>query len=93
MQETFHGFDQPDVWVEVEGTEYHGEIRATAWDEDSGTNEDSPWWAMCNVHYGPGDTRIEWHPATRVRRVADLDDEAGRVFSRPAVVPDLEPRG
>ena len=35
IAETFFGYQMPDVWVEVEGVEYHGELRAWAFDDDT----------------------------------------------------------
>ena len=84
ITETFFGYDQPNVWIEVDGVEYRGEIRAKATDGDPDTNRGCVWWAQCNVRYAPGDNRIEWHPAHHVR--IDADDLAGLDFvrSRPA---------
>ena len=48
ITETFYGHSMPDVWIEVEGVEYHGELRAWAVDEDPATNQGDEWWAMCN---------------------------------------------
>lgn len=67
ITETYFGYDQPDVWIEVDGTEYRGELRAKATDGNPDTNQGCLWWAFCLVRYAPGDNRIEWHPADRVR--------------------------
>lgn len=80
LQETFHGYNRPSVWVAVGGREYRGEIRASATDADSATNRGCVWWAQCNVHYATGETRIEWHPVDRVR--LDLDRLASLEFVR-----------
>ena len=90
ITETFHGRNTPDVWIQVEGVEYHGELRAWAVDDDPDTNQGDEWWAMCNWHRSHGETRIEWFPAGSVRRVADLDDEDGRVFSNVVALPQRD---
>lgn len=38
ITQTFFGYDQPDVWVEVDGTEYRGQMRAKATDGDPTTH-------------------------------------------------------
>lgn len=80
ITETYFGYDQPDVWVEVDGIEYRGEIRAKATDGDPTTNQGCVWWAYCNVRYAPSDNRLEWHPADRVR--LDVDGPTGLDFVR-----------
>jgi hypothetical protein len=45
---------------------------------------------MCNWHRSHGETRIKWFPAGRVRRVADLDDEDGRVLSNIVALPQRD---
>jgi hypothetical protein len=91
ITETFFGYDQPDVWIEVDGTEYRGEIRAKATDGDPVTNRDCVWWAQCLVRYAPGDNRIEWHPADRVRLDVDALDGLDFVRTRPAGCADVIP--
>ena len=90
ITETFHGFNMPEVWIEVEGVEYHGELRAWAVDDYPDSNEGDEWWAMCNWHCTRSETRIDWFPAGRVRRVADLDDEDGQVFSNVVALPQRD---
>ena len=74
---TYHGWDRPMVRVTVvdgeRDGEYVGDLRA------SGTDADGDWWAMVTWTHRPGATFIDWFPHDQVVRVADLDDDAGRV--------------
>jgi hypothetical protein len=89
ITETYFGYDQPDVWIEVDGTEYRGEMRAKATDGDLDTNRGCVWWAHCLVRYAPGDNRLEWHPADRVRLDVDQFDSLDFVRSRTVGIADV----
>lgn len=83
IRETFHGPDLPQVWVEVDGITYTGEMRATAVDDDPATNQGDSSWVLVQWPRSYERTLLDWFPAAGVRLVAHLSDDDSRV------VPDV----
>lgn len=78
ITETFHGFEQPDVLVTIDGAEHSGELRAWALDDESGD-----WWGLCQYRLEPGQRMLGWIHQDQVRRDGDLTDDDGRMGPIP----------
>lgn len=79
VTQTFHGWDQPEVWVTVpEGQDHAGEHRGLlrAWAVDDETGD---WWGMCAYYVGVGEQFLGWVHQDHLRPVVELRDEDGRV--------------
>lgn len=63
---TYHGHDQPAVFVTVDGTEHDGVLRA--WSVDTA----GIWWAHVAWREAPGVTRLDIFHQTRVRPDRDI---------------------